>query len=408
MLLAGFHDSGKETFGLLPLLTQDCQDRSTGIVVVATRDKLPKLASLLANSQNRPCLYFDPAADNCPFFNPLAGPEQDVIEAMAEAILDTNPDLPQYFKDIYAQVLRNVIKVLKRLDRGKGIDGYFSTLAWMSRVLQNNGGQGRELVQRFSKIPGATEAERQENADIANWFLREYFTEFSKIFEGASGLRTQINALNTHRGLRGTINPDTEKGEYDSVDFTTCVKDGGVICISTAEDMLGRHAVFLSQMLMARLRSTVLRSGSARLALYICNANPLFSPSLLPLLENDGTAVHLSLTASGELALRLGKHTGRQFIERTISGMHNVAVFPGLSGGDARMYLDQLSAPDSISATDVSYQPYGSALCRFVHNGVPTPPQFVDLRGPLSSSHTFVDMSNLGHPAFSEGKENDI
>lgn len=90
--------------------------------------------------------------DNCPFFNPLVGAEIDVIENAVTTFLMLNPDSPQYFKDLSEQLVRNALKVLKRLDKAEGIDGKYSTFIWMSRLLQNNGGQGRELVQRFAKL----------------------------------------------------------------------------------------------------------------------------------------------------------------------------------------------------------------------------------------------------------------
>lgn len=193
---------------------------------------------MMAKEMGRPYLYFDPSVDNCPFFNPLVGDEADVIENAVTTFLALSPDSPQYFKDLSEQLVRYTLKVLKRLDRDKGIDGYYSTFIWMSRVLQNNGGQGRELVQRFSKIPGATEDEGKENADIASWFLNEYFAEKSKVYENSSGIRAQVTKVISNRYLRHILNPDVEKGEYNQLDFDKHLAEGGVICISTAQGLL--------------------------------------------------------------------------------------------------------------------------------------------------------------------------
>ena len=48
VLLAGFHDSGKNEFALLPLLAQDCMDRATGVIIAATENHLPKAAAEMA------------------------------------------------------------------------------------------------------------------------------------------------------------------------------------------------------------------------------------------------------------------------------------------------------------------------------------------------------------------------
>lgn len=397
VLLAGFHDSGKNEFALLPLLAQDCMDRATGVIIAATENHLPKAAAEMAKSQGRPCLYFDPTDGNCPSFNPLAGPEDEVIEDMVEVFDDIFHNSPRFFKDLTRQVLRNALRVLKRLDKAEGTDGKYSTLAWLSILLNNPGGEGKELVQKFSRLPTSTREEARENADAANWFLNEYFGKFSKTFENSSGLRSQVKTLCSYRQVQGILNPDPEKGEINQLDFGKCIKNGTVVCISTAENQLATHSFILGRMLMTRLRSTVMRNSEVKLSIYITSALSLFFPSLLPLLEHRNTAVHLSMTNSGQLSFGLGNHAGKQFVERTIAGMRNVALFTGVSGGDARMYLDLLSAPDSISASDITYQPKGSALCRFVHNGTPMAPQFMDLR-----SRTFMDMSDTGHPAVSK------
>lgn len=192
MLILGPTGCGKTSQIILPMCYQDVHNVESGLTVLEPKGDLAREVAMMAKEMGRPYLYFDPSVDNCPFFNPLVGDEADVIENAVTTFLALSPDSPQYFKDLSEQLVRYTLKVLKRLDRDKGIDGYYSTFIWMSRVLQNNGGQGRELVQRFSKIPGATEDEGKENADIASWFLNEYFAEKSKVYENSSGIRAQV------------------------------------------------------------------------------------------------------------------------------------------------------------------------------------------------------------------------
>ena len=109
-------------------------------------------AHLMAERFGRKSIYFDPSYKNCPKFNPLSGREVDVVENIATTFKMLDPDSPQFFKDLNEQLTRNAIKVLKRLDKNEGVDGKYATLIWLNRLLQNSGGQGRELVNSFSKI----------------------------------------------------------------------------------------------------------------------------------------------------------------------------------------------------------------------------------------------------------------
>ena len=104
---------------------------------------------------------------NCPFFNPLVGDEDDVIENAVTTFLMLNPDSPQYFKDLSEQLVRYTLKVLKRLDKSEGVDGKYATFINMNTVLQNPNQDGRKLVTRFGQLKGETDAEQKENADIA-------------------------------------------------------------------------------------------------------------------------------------------------------------------------------------------------------------------------------------------------
>lgn len=251
MLILGPTGGGKTSQVILPMVYQDVHNLDAGVTVLEPKGDLARDVAMMAEEMGRPYLYFDPSVDNCPFFNPLVGAEIDVIENAVTTFLMLNPDSPQYFKDLSEQLVRNALKVLKRLDKAEGIDGKYSTFIWMSRLLQNNGGQGRELVQRFAKLRSSTPDEAKENADIASWFLNEYFMERSKIYENSSGIRAQVSKVIANQYLRSILNPDVEKGEYNQIDFDKHLADGGVICISTAQGLLRDLGKFLGYFIMA-------------------------------------------------------------------------------------------------------------------------------------------------------------
>lgn len=348
MLILGATGSGKTSQVILPMCYQDIQNLDAGLTVLEPKGDLAREVAMMAKDLGRPYIYFDPSVDNCPFFNPLIGEESDVIENAVVTFNALNPDSPQYFKDLSEQLVRNSLKVLKRLDKDKGIDGYYSTFIWMSRVLQNNGGQGRELVQRFSRIHSSTPDEAKENADIASWFLNEYFAERSKIYENSSGIRSQVSKVIANQYLRHILNPDVEKGEYNQVDFDKHLADGGVICISTAQGLLRDLGKFLGYFLILQFKSAVFRRPGTednRRAhwLYIDEFQQYSTPGFSEMLTQGRSyrvACHLATQARAQMAMGGGRD-GKNFVELVSTNARNIVIFPGGSKDDAEFYSKQ-------------------------------------------------------------------
>jgi hypothetical protein len=348
MLILGPTGCGKTSQVILPMCHQDIQNLNAGLTVLEPKGDLAREVAMMAKDLGRDYIYFDPSVDNCPFFNPLIGDETDVIENAVTTFLALSPDSPQYFKDLSEQLVRNTLKVLKRLDKDKGIDGYYSTFIWMSRVLQNNGGQGRELVQKFSKIMSATPDEAKENADIASWFLNEYFAEKSKVYENSSGIRAQVTKVISNRYLRHILNPDVEKGEYNQIDFDKHLEEGGVICISTAQGLLRDLGKFLGYFLILQFKSAVFRrpgNEDTRRAhwLYIDEFQEYSTPGFSQMLTQGRSyrvACHLATQARAQMAMGGGRD-GKNFVELVSTNARNIVIFPGISKDDAKFYSEQ-------------------------------------------------------------------
>jgi len=348
MLILGPTGGGKTSQVILPMVNQDIHNLEAGVTVIEPKGDLAREVAMMAKDLGRPYIYFDPSVNNCPFFNPLVGDEADVIENAVTTFLMLNPDSPQYFKDLSEQLVRNTLKVLKRLDKDKGIDGYYSTFIWMSRVLQNNNGQGRELVQKFSRIQSATPDEAKENADIASWFLNEYFAERSKIYENSSGIRSQVAKVIANQYLRHILNPDIEKGEQNQIDFDEHLANGGVICISTAQGLLRDLGKFLGYFIILQLQSAVFRrpgNEDTRRAhfLYIDEFQTYSTPGFADMLTQGRSyrvASHLATQARAQMAMGGGRD-GKNFVELVSTNARNLVIFPGISKDDAKFYSEQ-------------------------------------------------------------------
>lgn len=348
MLILGPTGSGKTSQIILPMIHQDIQNLDAGITVLEPKSDLAQKAAMMAEYYNRPYIYFDPSLSDCPHFNPMTGKENDVVENMATTFRMLNPDSPQYFLDLNEQLVRNSIKVLKRLDKAEGIDGKYSTLINLGRLMQNSGGKGRELVQKFSRAATPTPEEAKENEDIAGWFLNEYFSEKSKIYENCSGVRSQVAKITSNEYLREILNPDITKEEKNEIDFDTHLENGGVICISTAQGTLRELGRFLGYFIILQLQSAVFRRPGDEDTrrphfLYIDEFQTYSNPGFADMLTQGRSyrvASHLAIQGRAQMAMGGGRD-GKNFVDLVSTNARNIILYPGCSYTDAKYYSDQ-------------------------------------------------------------------
>ena len=348
MLILGVTGTGKTSQIIIPMIHQDIQNQEAGIIVMEPKGDLAQKVMVMCQYYGRSAKYFDPAMDDCPKFNPLFGREMDVVENVATTFRMLNPDSPTFFLDLNEQLIRNAVKVLKRLDKYEGIEGKNANLIWLSRLLQNSGGQGRDIIQRFSKIAARTDSEAKENADIASWFMNDYFPERSKVYENTSGVRSQVAKICSNEFLREVLNPDVMNGERNDIDFDAAMANGEVICISTAQGSLRGLSQFLGYFLILQLQSAVFRrpgNENTRRAcfLYIDEfqvyANKGFG-DMLTMGRSYRVASHLATQARSQMAMGSGRE-GQSFVNLVSSNARNVVIYPGCSFDDAKYYSNQ-------------------------------------------------------------------
>ena len=348
MLILGPTGSGKTSQTILPLINQDMQNHEMGITVLEPKGDLAQKAAMMAEHYGRTFTYFDPSLSDCPFFNPLFGKESDVVENMATTFRMLNPDSPQFFLDLNEQLMRNAVKVLKRMDKAEGVDGRYATFINLSTLLQNTAGKGRGMVQEFSRINARTQEEAKENADITSWFLNDYFAEKSKTYENTSGVRSQVAKLVSNEFLREVLNPDYDKGERNQIDFDKHLAEGGIICISTAQGTLRDLGKYLGYFIILQLQSAVFRrpgNENTRRAhmLYIDEFQTYSNPGFSDMLTQGRSyrvASHLATQARAQMAMGGGKD-GKNFVELVSTNARNIVLYPGCSKDDAEYYSKQ-------------------------------------------------------------------
>lgn len=348
MLILGPTGCGKTSQSIIPMILQDVQNPEWGITVLEPKGDLAIKAHLMAQHFGRESIYFDPSYKNCPKFNPLSGREIDVVENIATTFKMLNPDSPQFFLDLNEQLIRNAVKALKRLDKSEGVEGKYSTLIWLSRLLQNSGGQGRELINNFAKINAPSETEAAENKDIAQWFLNDYFPERSKVYENTSGVRSQVAKLISNEYLREILNPDFESGERNEVNFDEHLANGGVICISTAQGALRDLSKYLGYFIILTLQSSVFRRPGTENtrrphSLYIDEFQTYSTPGFADMLTQGRSyrvSSILATQARAQMAMGGGKD-GKNFVELVSANARNIILYPGINKDDARYYSEQ-------------------------------------------------------------------
>ena len=339
MLIIGPTGCGKTSQIIIPMLNQDVKNLKAGVTVIEPKGDLAEKIYAMAQYYGRKAIYFNPELDACPSFNPLYGKEEDVIENIVTTFKMLDPDAKQYFQDMNEQLLRNALKILKRLYKNR------ATLLHLNTLISNPAGEGRSMVNKFMKMPTKNEAESKENLDCATYFLENYFNEKSKTYENCSGVRSQVAKITSNKFLRKVLNPENGKSDLD---FEKHLAEGGVLCITTAQGKLRDLGSFLGFFIILNFQSAVFkRPGNENTRrphfLYIDEFQKYTNPGFADMLTQGRSyrvASHLATQARAQIGMGAGKD-GNAFINLVSTNCRNVVVFPGVSYDDAKFYSDQ-------------------------------------------------------------------
>ena len=345
-LVIGPTGCGKTSQILIPMILQDIQNKEMGITVLDPKGDFAQKIYMMGKYFGRTDIfYFDPTLHDCPHFNPLSGKESDVVENIAMTFRMMTPDSPTFFLDQNEQLMRNAVKVLKRLDADQGVEGANANLIKLSQLLQNSGGAGHAIIKDFVKVSSPTPEEAKENLDIASWFQNDYFAERSKLYENTSEVRSQVAKLTSNPYLREVLNPDPTKGEKNDIDFDRLLAEGGVCCISTAQGTLRGLSKFLGYFLILQLQSCVFRRPGNEDTrrphmLYIDEFQTYSTPGFGDMLTQGRSyrvASILATQARTQMEMGAGRD-GRSFVNLVSTNARNMILFPGCNNDDTEYY----------------------------------------------------------------------
>lgn len=349
MLIIGPTGCGKTSQILIPMILQDIMKKLCGVIVIEPKGDLAEKVYAMGKISGDDVLYFNPTHPDCPSFNPLCGKEDEVIENITTTFKMLNPDSSTYFQDINDSVLRKGLMVLKRIEKHytnpkTGISNKPATLIKLNELIHNTNNQGRQIVMEFSKLP-CSKQEAKQNEDTAAWFLTDYFNEKSKLYENASGIRTQVSKLISNKYLRKVLNP--EDGITDIV-FDEILAKGKRVAISTAQGELRDLGKYLGYFIIYSLQSAVFKRPKPEKSripcfLYIDEFQTYSNPGFSDMLTQGRSyrvACHLATQARDQMAMGGGRD-GANFVKLVSTNARNLVIFPGVSAEDAEYYSKQ-------------------------------------------------------------------
>ncbi len=349
----------------MPMIEQDLQNSECGVIVMDSYGILSQKTKTLAEQYGRPVVRFDPSMENCPYFNPLAGNEFTVVENLVTAFHMVSPETFAFGSEVPDQLIRNGIKVLKRLDENAGFDGVYSTLNQFNTLIRG-GKQADEMLTEFAKMSSRSSdaSSKGENVSISEWFMTCYLAEGSEVFEDTAGVRALVSKICSESMLRDILNPDPTKERPDGsknsdgtvrmqlndIDFDKALAEGQVLCISTAKTTYRSLSQFLAQFLSIRLQSAVFQrpgTEATRQAvfLYMDNFHTFATPDFVDLLvlsHQYRIASHLGIQ-SRSLMTNCNVKFESDFASAVSHNARNVVVLPFCNFEDAIYYSEEFS-----------------------------------------------------------------
>lgn len=357
MLIIGPTGSGKTSQVLIPQINRDIQMDGLGLIVLEPKGDLAEQVYAMGEYYGRDNVrYFNPTHPDCPYFNPLSGPEDEVIENMTTTFKTLSKGSSTFFEDQGEMLIRRSLSVLKRMEKdpkaSEFLYGDEATLIDLSTIIHNNESKGRRMVTAFSKIPVSSDEMQKENDDIAAWFLSDYFTGSNsadtrgatKTYEHTSGMRNQVAKLVSNAYLRKVLNPP--KGKRNEVDFGLSLEEGHVLALTTNQGKLRDLGRFLGYFLILQLQSAIFKrpgnEDTRRGCMLFIDEFQVYANDGFEDMLTQGrsyrVACHLATQAIDQISS--GNADGRRFLAVVKTNCRNLIAFPDIDANDAKWFSE--------------------------------------------------------------------
>lgn len=316
--------------------------------------------------------YFNPKLDNCPYFNPLEGNIDNVVENIANAFLLFNTGMAPFTRDTCCTLIKNAVKIAKRLygDEATFFDLEVIICNPENRGLKNYVIPFGDMLTDFNG-EHLNAAQRKEREEIVNWFINDYYLGMDlgdkapKTFRNSQIIRDQITKLNTHKYLRKILNPphkgspnyqeylkfqeECKKNETAyKLDIFEAIDKGHVLAITTSVPTLRVFGNLLGYFLMLQIQTAILsRSGNedSRIEnmIYIDDFQNCANNQFIEVLRTAKTykvAFHLAMQSRYQF---IGDDNliNKNFADILFAHAKNRIVFSKLSYLDAEYFLKE-------------------------------------------------------------------
>ena len=383
-MIIGPVGSGKSSLVVGPMLKQDVDNNDIGVIVLDPIGNTARDTAAYAKYRNRTVIYFNPLEENSVYFNPLMGNEEEVIDAMTKTFNMLNETDSLYFKDCCEELLRNSIKLVKR------VFGNRANLDHLLAVMTNEDGQGKMWTTNLSKS-AFDPVNANDNQTVISYFYNDYYTGIggdrkgTMTFMNCSAIRVLVKRMVSNKYLRKVLIPPENAYVNNMLNIDDVLENGDVLCICSANRALGETAKYLGLLLMNAISSAVFRRSESKssgkgVIMYMDECHSYETNGLSDLiLHGREYNVALVMTAQSRVALEEHCKGNRNlFLEDISSCVKNIVLMPACSVKDARYYSEEFGDPRFTSET-IQYLPYGTAICRLVKDNTIQRPVLVDL-----------------------------
>ena len=313
--------------------------------------------------EQKTLVWFNPTLEDCPYFNPLEGDDDDAINVVTEVILRLNTDSPQFFKNMASILIGNAIRI------AKGLYGDDATLLDVQAIICNHNNIGlNQYVLPFKEIMSnpnglnLTEYELSYNRDVINWFLKDYYSDTTKTFENMAGVQKQIQKIMDNDDLRKVLNPprkDEEsyekyldfqnkckaKGIPYKLNFLEAFENGYIVLVNTARNSYMHLGFFLGHLFVQTLEAAVMMRMNVyknRIPnmLYIDDFPAYANWNLCDVLrtsESSHVAVHLSTQSLAQLGTGINSAT-KEFVDMVVHYTGNKIIYPHIAYADVQHF----------------------------------------------------------------------
>lgn len=359
-LIVGPTGSGK-TYGVLaPMVKQDIENKVGGVTIFDKTGDLSKTAYVYARSNRRKVTYLNPLVTNVKY-NPMKGNEDIVIDNFIIAFKSIKQELPKFLQDMNELLIRNAIKIVKRLK------GDNATLIDLSNLIYNSQGQGKIMINQFTRLKTDTvemakENETiKENGELASWFLFDYYCEKSRTYENTNAFRMFLGNFLSDKNIKNIFNIDNEGNKDNEIDFQRCIKNKEVVIIDLSFLNSKDFNIFLETLLFTNYKSIVCQNKGNNYPNFIYFDNHSYCYPLISELIMYGRLYKIGLTISVQSISQLEDSYSLIF-----SYMRNLILMPGMNMQDVLFFNNNFISEYSFDK--MFYRNFGEIVYSLIDN----------------------------------------